>query len=198
MSGGDADELVHAINRWYWEDLAQLHARRSARLTDAVVNGISTLRSIELDAVGNPSGKQLLHLMCHLGHDSIGWARLGARVVAVDASESALSTASQAATRSGLTIDFQRLVVPAYPTTWLSRFDIIVMTYGTLAWLPDLAAWASSCAACLVPNGRLIVIDDHPLADCLRMSDDRKILLLDRIRLADRADGPRRRRKFAP
>ena len=39
------------------------------------------------------SRKRLLHLMCHIGLDTLSWARRGAVVTALDFSQPALDTA---------------------------------------------------------------------------------------------------------
>ena len=44
----------------------------------------SSLHSVELEVLGDVSGKKLLHLQSHFGLDTISWARLGAEVTGVD------------------------------------------------------------------------------------------------------------------
>ena len=165
------DGLPQRVNHWYWEDLASLHSDICRSLSDAVAEGASTLRHLELRAIGAPRGLELLHLMCHLGHDSISWSRLGARVTACDASTTALNHASALAHRCGQPVEFRQIRLPDLPDAWNDRFDAVVLTYGVLEWIPDLERWAAACARCLSAGGRLIVIDDHPDASRLRIVD---------------------------
>lgn len=160
--------LAERANRWYWEDVATVHARERMPERDAVLAGGSSLRSLELRAVGDPAGKRVLHLLCHLGFDSISWAKLGASVTAVDFSEVALRLAAVTAAECGQHVQFVQAKVPDLPHAWSKAFDVVAMTYGTVAWLPDIFEWAKACARCLVPNGRLVLIDDHPDAEFAR------------------------------
>ena len=160
--------FAERMNYWYWEDIARLHERVCAEISKAVPAGDSTLRHLELEAVENPSGKEMLHLMCHLGHDLISWSWLGARVVAVDASEAALRFAMRLSDSCRQAVEFRRISVPDYLIDWVGRFDVIVMTYGVLSWIADIDALARGCAACLATGGILVVVDDHPLASFVR------------------------------
>ena len=47
-------------------------------------------------------GKRLLHLMCHIGLDTLSWARRGAVVTGLDFSRPALDTAASLAGRAGM------------------------------------------------------------------------------------------------
>jgi len=47
----------------------------------------------EIEEVGDVAGKDLLHLQCHFGIDTLSWGRLGARVTGVDFSERAIAYA---------------------------------------------------------------------------------------------------------
>jgi hypothetical protein len=48
------------------------------------------------------SGKRLLHLMCHIGLDTLSWARRGAIVTGLDFSRAAVDTAVSLAARAGI------------------------------------------------------------------------------------------------
>ena len=85
----DAQTAVHFESEFY--DVASFKAGRN------------TLRPFEQEALGDVSGKSLLHLMCHFGQDTLSWARLGARVTGVDFSAESIATATALA--SDLEID---------------------------------------------------------------------------------------------
>ncbi|GEM_PF-6232535 len=43
--------------------------------------------------LGNIEGKEILHLQCHFGQDSISFSRLGAKVTGIDLSDKAIDEA---------------------------------------------------------------------------------------------------------
>lgn len=47
------------------------------------------------------------------------------------------------------------------------RFDVVVVSWGAIEWLPDLEGWARICAAHLEAGGRFYMAELHPLAYCL-------------------------------
>ena len=56
---------------------------------------------VELAEIGDVTGKTLLHLQCHFGMDTLGWARLGARVTGVDFSRAAIEAAQRLSADTG-------------------------------------------------------------------------------------------------
>ena len=56
----------------------------------------------EAALLGDVTGRSLVHLQCHFGMDTLGWARAGATVTGVDFSEAAIRAATDLATRAGL------------------------------------------------------------------------------------------------
>ena len=47
-------------------------------------------------------GRSLLHVQCHIGLDTLSWARLGASVTGVDFSERSIEAARDISRRSGV------------------------------------------------------------------------------------------------
>ena len=66
------------------------------------MKGKNSLNLIELNAIGDVTGKSLLHLQCHFGQDSISFARMGAKVTAVDFSDVAVKEAKKVQSKSTL------------------------------------------------------------------------------------------------
>ncbi len=56
--------------------------------------------------VGDVAGRDLLHLQCRFGLDTLAWARRGARVTGVDFSERAIALARSLAAETGLEATF--------------------------------------------------------------------------------------------
>ena len=73
------NEYMNA-NREHWNELVPIHKKSEMYDVEGFKAGKSSLKSIELDELGNVEGKSLLHLQCHFGKDTLSWARLGAKV----------------------------------------------------------------------------------------------------------------------
>src|SRR3990170_4002820 len=91
-AGGEIQEGMRA-NQRHWDEITPIHERSEFYDLNSFRAGRNTLKSIELEEVGNVAGKSLLHLQCHFGMDSMSWARLGARVTGVDFSDEAIALA---------------------------------------------------------------------------------------------------------
>ncbi|MGW7573860.1 class I SAM-dependent methyltransferase [Streptomyces sp. NPDC054765] len=175
------------LNRRSWDERALVHGQdRLFYDTERFLTGGSMLRDLDLALAGDVDGRDLLHLQCHFGLDSLSWARRGARVTGVDFSPVAIGRARELARRTGLAADFITADVLDLPTDLAGRFDVVWASYGVFAWIGDLRAWAHSAGRALRPGGRLVVVDLHPLA---RMIEQRSPLVVD-APYAD--DGPHR------
>ncbi|MEZ6192812.1 MAG: hypothetical protein R3C45_16180 [Phycisphaerales bacterium] len=80
-----------AVNRLMWDDRVEAHwgsvmYRRDA---DALRGGGHCLRDEVVEAVGDVAGKSLIQLQCHMGMETLSWARLGADVTGLDFSRPA-------------------------------------------------------------------------------------------------------------
>jgi SAM-dependent methyltransferase len=160
-------------NRESWDDRVGVHAASEFYDLSGFRAGASTLRAFELDEVGDVSGRRLLHLQCHMGQDTLSWARRGADVTGLDFSGAAVRTARELAEDTGLT-DHARFVesdVYEAPTALDGeRFDIVYTGIGALTWLPDLRRWADTVCSLLNDGGMLYLAEFHPLTELL--SDD--------------------------
>ena len=81
------------INKRTWNERVAIHAQSDFYNLDAFKKGGSSLNRFELEALGDVSGKSLLHLQCHFGQDTLSFSRLGARCTGVDFSEKAIAFA---------------------------------------------------------------------------------------------------------
>ncbi len=153
-----------ATNRGTWDTWAPRHARSDFYDIEGFRRGRDTLTPIETALLPDVRGRSLVHLQCHMGFDTLSWARRGAVVTGVDFSDNALATARALAAELHLDARFIESDVYAVPETLPESFDIVYTSYGAINWLPDLAAWAHVAAGLLCPGGRLVVIDTHPFA----------------------------------
>ena len=122
------------------------------------------LLPIEVEELGSVWGKTLLHLQCHIGTDTLSWARRGARVTGVDFSAEAIAQANKLAERAEMEeVRFiESEVSRAAHALPDERFDIVFTSWGVLGWLPDLDAWARTIKRLLKPGGVFYIAELHP------------------------------------
>jgi SAM-dependent methyltransferase len=151
-------------NQRLWDVWAELHSTVKNPIydLDAFRAGACSLDPIEVEEVGDVSGKSLLHLQCHFGMDTLSWARRGARVTGVDLSSRAIEAARQLADEIGAEARFVNSDVFAVPDAIRETFDIVFTSAGVLCWLDDLDAWAQVVARMLAPDGFFYIREFHP------------------------------------
>lgn len=157
---------THEQNRRSWNAVTPAHNSHKHDQAGFLRDGGSTLFPEELELLGNIDGLRLLHLQCNCGQDSLSLAALGAEVVGVDISDSAIEFADTLSRESKIDARFERADV----LDWLDaaavreeRFDRVFTSYGTIGWLADLPRWARGVASVLAPGGRLVLLEFHPL-----------------------------------
>ena len=66
-----------ASNRALWDEWASIHARSEFYDLEGFKRGDRPvrLRPYELEEIGDVAGKDLLHLQCHFGIDTLSWGR---------------------------------------------------------------------------------------------------------------------------
>jgi SAM-dependent methyltransferase len=129
----------------------------------AFMAGKSSLNQIELDLLGDVSGKRILHLQCHFGQDSLSLSRMGAKVTAVDFSEKSIQKAKEIAKELEIDIKFVCSDIYDLPNNLSGEFDIVFTSYGTVIWLPDTQKWANVIEHFLAPKGQFVFVDFHPV-----------------------------------
>jgi len=167
VSDGDAVDW-RGLNRANWDDRVPVHLASEFYDLDGFRAGASSLRPFEAAEAGDVTGKRLVHLQCHVGLDTLSWARRGALVTGLDFSQPAIDAARSLA--AGLAIDASFAVADVYDAVTAlggRRFDVAYTGTGALVWLPDLARWAQVVAALLVPGGFLYLVEGHPFGQIL-------------------------------
>lgn len=152
-----------AANQHMWNDWAKAHYHSDFYRVQAFIDGTyQPLRHLELNALGNVSGKSLLHLQCHFGQDTLAWARLGATVTGVDFSENAIRQAQELRQRIGMDATFVQTDVLKTREVVQDQFDIVFTSYGVIGWLPDLQPWAKVISQSLKKGGVFYIVEFHP------------------------------------
>ncbi len=157
------EENYIEINRKSWNNKTETHLKSEFYDLENFIDGKSSLNSIELDLLGDLSGKSILHLQCHFGQDSISLSRLGAKVTGVDLSDKAIESAKEIAKKTNSNAKFICCDIYDLPKNLDKKFDIVFTSYGTIGWLPDLDKWAKIVSSYLKPNGKFVMVEFHPV-----------------------------------
>lgn len=112
---------------------------------------------------GGVSGLDVCHLQCHIGTDTVSFARAGARVVGVDFSPAALASAARLAEELSLDVAWVETDVLEARAAIEGDFDLVYTSIGTICWLNDLDRWAAQIAGLLRPGGTFYIRDTHPI-----------------------------------
>ncbi|HEY3503464.1 MAG TPA: class I SAM-dependent methyltransferase [Actinocatenispora sp.] len=155
----DATRAYTGRNRDAWNQIAP---RRTPEPAAFFAAGGSTLDECEATALGDVTGRRILHLQCASGNESLSWAARGARVVGVDISDVAIGLARERAAETGLSATFVVADVYDVPAE-LTGFDIVYASSGVVCWLPDLDRWARIVAGRLRPGGVFLLYEHHPV-----------------------------------
>ncbi|MFX0151220.1 MAG: class I SAM-dependent methyltransferase [Candidatus Hodarchaeota archaeon] len=117
-------------NRKRWDELAEVHYKGEGYNVKEFIKGCISIGDIELHEVGDVKEKQLLHLQCHFGKDTLSWARLGAIVTGVDFSSRAIELANQLRSDTGLKATFILSEISKLDQSEMppSSFDIVILT----------------------------------------------------------------------
>jgi SAM-dependent methyltransferase len=151
-------------NRAWWDEAAPLHAQSALYDLEGFRAGRDDIRPFELIELGPVVDRDLLHLQCHIGTDTLSWARHGARVVGLDFSQTAVDVARQLALDCEIDAEFVCAdVYDAVDALGGRTFDIVYTGIGALGWLPDLVPWAENAHQLLRPGGVLYLVEIHPV-----------------------------------
>lgn len=170
---GSARE-AYGHNQAFWDEVTPVHARSEFYGVDRFMAGENPLTPFVVEEVGDVRGLSLLHLQCHFGLDTLGWARLGANVSGVDFSGASIAKARELAEQAGLEAEFVHSNIFDLGSRFDGRFDRVFTSFGVLCWIGDLAAWGRLIARALKPGGVFYIAEFHPVLDMLQ--DRRPIL----------------------
>jgi SAM-dependent methyltransferase len=151
------------INKSSWNARTEHHVTSAFYDVDGFLKGNSSLKEIELQLLGDVNGKNILHLQCHFGQDSISLGKMGAKVTGVDFSDKAIGYARELSIKASAEVSFVCCDVYELPENLHEEFDIVFTSYGTIGWLPDLDKWAKIIAGFLKPGGKFIFVEFHPV-----------------------------------
>ncbi|HEV7421238.1 MAG TPA: class I SAM-dependent methyltransferase, partial [Mycobacterium sp.] len=119
----------------------------------------------DLPRLGRLDGRDVVHVQCHIGSDTVSLARLGARsTVGLDFSPAALDAARALARRAHADVRFVEAdVYDAVEALGEQCCDVVYTGVGALCWLPDIRRWAGVVGGLLRPGGRMFMREGHPV-----------------------------------
>ena len=152
------------VNLKRWNETSQIHAKSKEYDLEGFLKGRNSLYPLEREAIGDVSGKTLLHLQCQFGMDTLSWARLGAEVTGIDYSDVAIDLANSINEELKLPAKFICSNIYDLPEVLDEEFDIVFTSYGVLTWLPDLKKWGQIIARYLKKGGVFFIAEFHPFS----------------------------------
>ena len=156
-------------NKKAWNKKTPIHIKSKFYNNTDFKKGKSSLKSIELNAIGDVNGKSLLHLQCHFGQDSMSFARMGAKVTAVDFSDIAINEGKRISKEINVHVEFIESNVLELKLN--KEFDIIFSSYGAIGWLPDLEKWAATISSHLKKGGLFLLTEFHPFVALIKNNE---------------------------
>jgi SAM-dependent methyltransferase len=147
-------------NKQGWDGLAATHYKNYH--IDQLLAGTPLLNDLIRAEVGDVTGKSLVHLLCHIGTDTLSWALLGARVTGIDISPESLKYARRLAGQMGIDAQFIEADIMDVVDVVEQKYDIVFSSTGVLCWLPDIRRYAQTVRHLLKENGFFYLFDGHP------------------------------------
>src|ERR1700761_6424188 len=119
----DPDNLAH------WNEVTPHHIVSPMYRTQDFRRGEIVLDPVVREAIGDVTGKRLLHLQCHFGLDTLSLARMGASVTGLDFSPAAIEQARALAAEAEIEATF--IVADVLdPPSDLGGFDVVFASWG--------------------------------------------------------------------
>ncbi|MGH3881756.1 MAG: class I SAM-dependent methyltransferase [Actinophytocola sp.] len=176
----DETARMIAANKANWDARAPIHLASAFYGLDGSRPAESWFADYEWTDLGPIAGKNLLHLQCHLGTETVAFASKGAKTTGLDLSGESIQRARRLAQDRGLDITYVEADVHDADTVLDRTFDIVYTGKGSVCYLPDLDRWAGVVANLLNPGGSLYLVEFHPLLYALGVvpiADDESLLL---------------------
>lgn len=160
----DKRQMTQA-NKKGWDELAHTHYQRYD--IDRLLSGTPLINDLIRSEVGDVAGKSLVHLLCHIGTDTLSWALLGGQVTGIDISSVSLKYARELAKKMGIDASFVEADILDIIGKVNQKFDIVFSSTGVLCWLPDINLYARTVRHLLKEDGFFYIFDGHPFRNVL-------------------------------
>lgn len=165
-------------NRANWDARVDIHYPSSEYGVDrfaADSTHLSDVVTFDKEKLGDVRDKRLIHLQCHIGTDTISWARLGAEVTGIDLSAKSIDAARRLSEVAATPARFVVSELYDSPSVVVDKFDIVYTGAGAICWLPDIEGWARVVASFLEPDGVFYMREGHPMMWALDWEDTERL-----------------------
>lgn len=152
-------------NKKGWDGLAETHYKNYH--IDSLLAGKPLLNELIRNEVGDVRGKSLVHLLCHIGTDTLSWALLGAKVTGIDISSESLKYARKLAQQMNIAAEFIEADVMEVKDQVDAKYDIAFSSTGVLCWIPDIRRYAQTVRHLLKNDGIFYIFDGHPFRNVM-------------------------------
>jgi len=163
------EKMALDTNRAHWDEVAPVHLKSYG--IDNLLSGVSRIDGIQKRELYPVADKELVHLQCHIGTDTLSLALDGARVTGVDFSPKSIDIARELAQRMGISAKFVLADVLDLEGVVSQKFDIVYTSKGVLSWIRDIKRWAQTIASLMKDDGVFYMMEGHPT---LYMFDETK------------------------
>ncbi|HEV3357370.1 MAG TPA: methyltransferase [Pseudonocardiaceae bacterium] len=168
MDFDSTTEAQMRANEANWNARTPIHVDSKFYGLDGSRPSDSWFAPFEWTDLGELHGRNLLHLQCHLGTETIEFARRGAKATGLDFSGEAVREARAIARRDNVDAEYVRAnVYDAANAVDGRQFDVVYTGKGAICYLPDLPSWASVIVDLLRPGGLLYIVEFHPVLTSL-------------------------------
>lgn len=149
------------LNKEAWGKISEDHYNT---FKSAFEKGSHKLNAYIQSELGDLTGKEIIHLQCNTGADTIALAQLGAKkVTGVDLAPENIHYAKKLAADLNIpNVDFIESDIMTLSQIHAQKYDIVFTSEGAIGWLPDFNVWAKTIRSLLNDNGFLYVFDSHP------------------------------------
>lgn len=159
-------------NKDAWEEAFE---RRSPEWGADIVQRIKTEKlpfigrelAAELEEI-SLAGKSVGQFCCNNGRELLSIVAQGAREgIGFDVAENQVRFANGMAAALNLPCTFVATDILEIDASYADRFDLVVITIGSLTWFKDLSLFFNKVARCTRKDGVVLVHEQHPVTDML-------------------------------
>lgn len=169
------------VNRANWDARVDIHLGSDVYGIQRFIDDpafVGEVVRFDSAKVGDVAGKRLLHLQCHIGTDTIGWARLGAEATGTDLSPKSIEAARRLSEETGTPARFVEAELYDTRQVLAETFDVVYTGVGAISWLPNIGEWAEVIAAMLESGGTFFMREGHPIMWTLDDERDDDLLVI--------------------
>lgn len=161
MSSTEFDHYVKK-NEKAWDEVTPIHNSYRLGEADFFKKGGVMLDNTEQRYLPDLRGKEIAHLCCNCGQDTLSLANLGGKCTGFDQSGLAIASAKKLASQASIDAEFLKFNVLEIPEEYNGKFDFVYISKGVLVWIPDQPKLMETASGLLKPGGEVFIYDQHP------------------------------------